>query len=346
LRKKAIIVKLGQIGDVIMAIPAARALYEQGYEVDWVVGRAARPLLECYSWVRVIPADDKAIFTGSLFARVNAIFRFWSAVVSSRYDICATLYYDSRFRILTLPIRARRKFSLSRRSNRTRELLLGRSYMDEFVRILRGEQDSCGEQSTPPLRPNVLPPSPLPPKSASRRVAIVPGGAANLVSRQVLRRWPIERYVALASELVVRDWEVVLLGGPEDSELRQYFARLTMTDCLGKLSLPEVIAVCDSCDAVVSHDTGPLHLAGLSKSCLVGIFGPSDPAMFLPRRSFVAGLWGGAGLACRPCYDGTNFAPCGFNACVHEVTVDMVLAELDRLLSARTAGVSSPWRIV
>ena len=126
-----------------MAIPAARALYEQGYEVDWVVGRAARPLLECYSWVRVIPADDKAIFTGSLFARVNAIFRFWSAVVSSRYDICATLYYDSRFRILTLPIRARRNFSLSRRSNRTRELLLGRSYMDEFVRILRGEQDSA-----------------------------------------------------------------------------------------------------------------------------------------------------------------------------------------------------------
>ncbi|HEY1649029.1 MAG TPA: glycosyltransferase family 9 protein [Terracidiphilus sp.] len=345
-RKKAIIVKLGQIGDVIMTIPAVKTLHEQGYDIDWVVGRAARPLLECYSWIRVIPVDDKAIFAGSFFERVKAILCFWSIVISTRYEMCATLYYDSRFRILTLPIRARRKFSLSRRSNRTRELLPGRSHTDEFVRLLGGKQDTCGEQSVSPLRPDKLPSSRLPLKSASRRVAMVPGGAANLVRKQGLRRWPIENYVTLATELVARCWEVVLLGGPEDSELSEHFERLTVTNCIGRLSLPEVISVCDSCDAVVSHDTGPLHLAGLSKSCLVGIFGPTDPAMFLPRRSFVAGIWGGQGLACRPCYDGTNFAPCGFNACMHQVTVEMVLVELDRLLSARSVGASSPWRFV
>ena len=47
-----------------MAIPAARLLYEQGFEIEWVCGRAVRPLLECYSWINLIPADDKAILRG------------------------------------------------------------------------------------------------------------------------------------------------------------------------------------------------------------------------------------------------------------------------------------------
>jgi heptosyltransferase II len=109
--------------------------------------------------------------------------------------------------------------------------------------------------------------------------------------------------------------------------------------------LPQVISACSASDAVITHDTGPMHLAGLSDACLVGLFGPTDPAMFLPRRPSSVGLWGGQGFACRPCYDGTNFAPCQFNGCMHQVTPQMVLRELDRLLDARSRGVASPWRI-
>jgi len=110
--------------------------------------------------------------------------------------------------------------------------------------------------------------------------------------------------------------------------------------------LPEVVSVCDASDAVVSHDTGPLHLAGLSESCLVGIFGPTDPSTFMPRRPSAVGIWGGQGFACRPCYDGRDFAPCKFNGCMHQVTPELVLRELDRLLSAKSHGVLDPGRIV
>src|SRR6185437_14021786 len=118
------------------------------------------------------------------------------------------------------------------------------------------------------------------------------------------------------------------------------------TDCIGTISLPELISVFDSCDAVVSHDTGPLHLAGLSAACLVGIFGPTDPATFLPRRDSCVGIWGGQGFACRPCYDGRAFAPCQFNGCMHQVTPELVLRELDRLLTARSQQTPVPWRVV
>jgi heptosyltransferase-2 len=337
-------VKFGQIGDVIMAIPAARALHERGFDIDWACGRAARPLLECYSWIRVIAADDKAILTGAPFARAQGIAGFWNKVAFRKYDLCATLYYDRRFHLLTLPVRSRRKLSLDRQS-RSKAFLPGRNHTDELLRALLEYEDGCRAQSAAPVRPDRLPPSPLPSRSGSRRIAIVPGGAVNLVRQQILRRWPIEGYVALAQQLMQRGWEVVLIGGPEDRWVAPYFRQLAVTDCIGAFTLPEVVSACDECDAVVSHDTGPLHLAGLSEACLVGIYGPTDPAMFLPRRPFAAGIWGGEGFACRPCYDGTNFAPCQFNGCMHQITPGIVLRELDRLLDAKARGIQSPWRI-
>jgi heptosyltransferase II len=341
----ALIVKLGQIGDVIMAIPAARALYDEGFEIYWVCGRAVRPLLESYSWINLIPTNDKELLLGSSFQRVNRLFRLWSKIAFRRFDLCAVLYYDSRYRLLTLPVWAHRKLSLSWRKRSTM-LIPGRHHTDEFTRILSGLEDTCRKQSIPPVRPDHLPPSPIPHKSVQGRVAIVPGGASNLIRQQYLRRWPIESYIELAQCLRNRDWEVVLIGGPEDLWVKPYFRDLPVTDLIDALSLPEVVAVCDTCDAVVSHDAGPLHLAGLSKASLIGLFGPTDPATRIPRRPFAVGIWGGQRYACRPCYDGRDFAPCKFNGCMRDVSPDLVLRHIDRLLDARSRGKSLAWEVI
>jgi heptosyltransferase-2 len=344
-RKKALIIKFGQIGDVIMAVPSVRSLYEQGFEIHWVCGKAAQPLLQCYSWINLILVDDKAILRGGALDRITGIARLWSKVILKKYDLCATLYYDRRFHLLTLPIRARHKLTLSR-NKRATSLLAGRHHTDEYLRVLLGLEDGCREQSSMPVRPDCLPVSPWQRRNVSRCIAIVPGGTNNVLGQQVLRRWPVERYVALTHLLLDRGWEVILLGGEEDAWVRPYFQQLDATDCIGKLSLPEVISACDACDAVVTHDTGPLHLAGLSTACIVGIFGPTDPATRVPRRSFVVGIWGGQGFACRPCYDGRDFAPCKYNGCMHQVTTELVLQELDGLLEDRLKDRPSPWRVV
>jgi heptosyltransferase-2 len=212
--------------------------------------------------------------------------------------------------------------------------------------MLLDREDGCLEQSAAPVRPDRLPPSPLPGRVAARRIVIVPGGTSNILGEQLLRRWPVASYVTVAQLLLDRGWELVLMGGPEDAWVRPHFEHLTLTDCVGTLSLAEVISACDSCDAVITHDTGPLHLAGLSEACLVGIFGPTDPSTRVPRRPGAVGIWGGQGFACRPCYDGRNFAPCRFNGCMHQVTPQLVLRELDRLLDARSRGLPIPWHVV
>ena len=67
--KRVLIVKLGAIGDVVMAIPAVHALHLQGHQVEWIVGSAAAAVLDCYSICRVIRADERAIVQGTVSER-------------------------------------------------------------------------------------------------------------------------------------------------------------------------------------------------------------------------------------------------------------------------------------
>ncbi|MDQ2832342.1 MAG: glycosyltransferase family 9 protein [Acidobacteriota bacterium] len=352
-RKRALIVKFGAIGDVIMAIPAVHALYQQGFDIHWVCGQAVQPLLACYSWIHTILVDDKRILNGTWLERAKSIGSLWSRISFKKYSLCATLYYDRRYRVLTLLVRTPRRIALSHDSRET-ALLPGRHHTEEYARVLLSMEDGCREQSIRPVLPDRLPEFPWHPKKGFRRIALVPGGgnalihelAAGRLPQQILRRWPVENYVAVARELVSRGWEVVLLGGPEDAWVDPHFEQLEVTDCIGKLSLPEVVSALNSCDAVITHDTGPLHLAGLSAACLIGIFGPVDPAMRIPRRPYAMAIWGGQDFACRPCYDGRDFAPCQFNGCMHQVTPSLVLRELDQLLAAQSRGEDRPWRIV
>lgn len=338
---KVLIVKFGAIGDVVMALPAVRVLYENGgdNQIDWICGPMVAPLLMCYPWIRTIVIDDRSLLKGSLTERLRALMSLWRAVGWVKYDLCAILYYDVRYRMVMLPVRARRKVILSR-TERGQKLIAARHHSDEYARVILGSVDTCRSRSLAPLRPEreQLPICGLPARQTKIRVGIMPGGASNMMRQQTLRRWPVARYAELARELLAQGYEVVMMGGPEDAWVRPEFSGLGIIDAIGTLTLPEVISACDTCDIVVSHDTGPMHLAGLSQAALVGLFGPTDPGNFLPRRDGVRGIWGGEGFACRPCYDGRDFAPCLDNGCIQQITVRMVLRQVDELLAERSLG--------
>jgi heptosyltransferase II len=340
-----LILKFGAIGDCIMAIPGAYAMHQAGYDIDWVCGQAVAPVLQLYPWIDVQVVDDRVLLRGGTRERTRAMLALWNVIGKKRYDVCATLYYDSRYKLLTLPVRAGRKVMLSK-FDRATMLLPGRHHTDEYARILTGRKDDETPWQLAPVPAPSLPDSPLARVPGKARIVLVPGGARNMMRDDALRRWPVESYVALAEMLLARGHEVVLCGGPDDAWTSPAFAALRVTDLTGKLSLVETLALFDSSAVTITHDTGPLHLAGITRSGLVTIFGPTDPHGRLPHRPGCIALWGGEGFACRPCYDGRDYAPCAHNGCVRQITPAMVLEHMDALLAAAAEGRQLPPRVV
>lgn len=354
--RRLLVVKLGAIGDVVMAIPGAAAMHTAGYAVDWVAGSAVAPVLALYPWIHVIPVEEPALLRGTFSERARGMLSLWRTLrrritAAGPYDLCAALYYDRRYRLLTLPVRPRGYIQLSEHDRRYR-LLPGRHHSDEYSRILSSRQDGERPTQLAPVPAPALPPAALPPSSRPR-IVLVPAGARNLLRDDALRRWPVENYVAVAAHLLRLGCEIVLAGGAEDGWASPYFAHLAataasgqFTNLIGSLSLVQTLSLLDSAVVTITHDTGPLHLAGITSTAIVTIFGPTDPHGRLPQRADCVALWGGEGFACRPCYDGRDYAPCAHNGCMHQVTPAMVLAETESLLEARRQGTSRPPRVV
>jgi heptosyltransferase-2 len=332
-----LIVKLGAIGDVVMALPAVKLFKERtGGEIHWMCGRTVVPLLRRFPFIdRLVEVNDRALLGPSPLASAGEIVRVWTMLAGRRYDTCAVLYYDWRYRLLVLPVRKKRLVTLSR-SNRARRLLPGRYHGDEYARILLGEDGLRPDRVTAVRPSSRLLTTPLA-KGIAKRVALVPGGARNALRDDPQRRWPLSYYVELAGALVARRYEVVLAGGPDDTWVSQAFAGLPVKNSIGRLSLDESIALFDTCDLVISHDAGPLHMATLSSAAVLALFGPTFPGERLPSHPELRVLWGGERLACRPCYDGREFAACSDNRCMKEISPSVVLAAAEEMLAEAPA---------
>ncbi len=335
--ERILVVRLGAIGDVLMLLPAVHALNERGARIDWLCGKSVSPLLELYPWIQRIVVDDVALYRGGTAARTVAMTKLWARLAARKYDFVATIQYDERYKLLTRTARVKRRLSLVH-GWREREILEGRPHAAEYARILGLEEDGFRTKNWRPLRPDKVPAlagMQARPAGLKGRIAIVPAGAKNVLRESSLRRWPVENYITLTRTLLSHGYQVVLTGNSDDAWVRDHFRGLAVEDWIGRTTLTELLALYDVCDAVVTHDTGCMHVAGISHAAIVALFGPTDPGNFLPRRHGVVGLWGGARLPCRPCYDGRDFAPCSRNGCMEDISPERVLEALDWLLAHR-----------
>ena len=58
------------------------------------------------------------------------------------------------------------------------------------------------------------------------------------------------------------------------------------------------------------------------------------PSQFLVEDERTVALWGGAHLACRPCYDGKELAACASNVCLSSIAPEAVVQTARRVLRA------------
>jgi heptosyltransferase-2 len=127
------------------------------------------------------------------------------------------------------------------------------------------------------------------------------------------KRWPYFR--EFASRL---DMQIVLLGSAGDPE---DFREIPGINLIGKTSLDDAIDLIAKAAAVVSNDSGLMHVAAASGRPLVALFGSSSPEHTGPQSPSAKVLW--LRLECSPCYKPE--CPLGHFRCMRELAVEQVL---------------------
>lgn len=341
-----LIVKLAALGDVAMASTLPHAIRERdpGAHVTWLCGNTVADLVRLFAGVdEVLTVDVDSLLCGHVGRRASALLAVWRLLAGRRFDEILMAHGDARYRALVLPVRASRLRALVHVPSRRMLPVPGRYHGDEYVRLLGDESRGpiVGHWPLADVRP-FLPPHRGAPLVG---VALVPGGARNLLRESALKRWPVEGYRELAIRLRRADVPVTLVGDAADAWVRPHFADLDVRDEIGTHGLTGTLNLLRTADLVISHDTGPLHLARLVRAPLLALFGPTNPSQFLTEDAGSGVIWGGAALACRPCYDGREFAACTNNLCMQDISAaavaDRALGMLSRdlvpLRSSRAA---------
>ncbi len=112
-------------------------------------------------------------------------------------------------------------------------------------------------------------------------VALCPGSTNSRA-----KRWPAERYAALA-DLLIEDCgvDIILIGAKEEFDVSETVASkmrrqpITLT---GDTNLAESIAVLSLVALLVTNDTGPAHIAAAIGRPVLAIFGPTNPLTTFP----------------------------------------------------------------
>lgn len=112
------------------------------------------------------------------------------------------------------------------------------------------------------------------------------------------RRWPVDRWAAVARHERERGHAVVVTGGPDEGGLGDAVARFAGIDAgavvAGRTGMVELAALVAAAGRVVCGDTGVAHLASAFATPSVVLFGPTPPARWgPPAAQHHVALWAG-----------------------------------------------------
>ena len=150
------------------------------------------------------------------------------------------------------------------------------------------------------------------------------------------KQWPVEHYAEVAKAMIERGWQVWLFGSGKDHEvnqkIKQYLPLSQHENCLnlaGETSLEDAVDLMSVASAVVSNDSGLMHIAAALNRPLVAVYGStsSDHTPPMNDQREILSL----NLECSPCFK--RECPLGHTNCMNQLGPDKVLGALDRLTS-------------
>lgn len=149
------------------------------------------------------------------------------------------------------------------------------------------------------------------------------------------KRWPEHHYAAVAAALIERGWRVALFGSGNDRPVAARIleqlppaARGRAVDLAGQTRLEEAVDLLSAATAVVSNDSGLMHIAAALARPLVVVYGSTSPAFTPPLAEAVEILQ--IPVDCGPCFQ--RECPLGHLKCLEGLAPAQVLDALARLV--------------
>lgn len=150
------------------------------------------------------------------------------------------------------------------------------------------------------------------------------------------KRWPISYFADVAKHKANLGWQVWLLGSDKDKDAAEQINRASGNVCnnfTGRTSLNEAVELMSLADAIVTNDSGLMHVAAALDKNIVALYGSSDPSFTPPlnKKAKIISLH----LDCSPCFKRQcPLYPPGHEShtrCLTEIKPDRVLDALSTI---------------
>jgi heptosyltransferase I len=282
--------RLSAIGDVCHAAAALNALERAWPDTrfTWIIGRLEAKLMSA-----ILPGIEFIIFDKRRMAA--ELLRLRRALGGRKFDLLLDLQLSIRASVVSTLVSAPIKLGFD--VARARELqwlftnariapAVHEHVLDSFMGFVR----ACGIAPGAAAWRLTLPASAL--EYAAR---LIPDRRRTLVispcSSHAARNWSAARYAAVADHAAgVHGMHVILAGGRSEAERRMgtaiaAAAHAPVVNQIGADTLPELLALLAQATALVSPDSGPVHMATMVGCPVVGLYAATRTARVGPYYS-------------------------------------------------------------
>jgi lipopolysaccharide heptosyltransferase I len=298
---RILVIRLGAVGDVVRTLPAVRLLRRTWPEarLAWAVERGPAPLLEGHPDIdellvlerRTIVAAARRLHPGAL----ATLRRFRRTLRRFAPELSVDFQSSFKSGLVAWMAGAPRRVGFDRADAREASHLFAtertRLPRPRISRVERAAHlaRAAGAAGGPLVVDLALGETER--KRGRERVRRLAGGRPAIAlapfssRRQAWKRYPLDRWAAIAGGLAAAGACVLVLHGPGD-EAAEAAALCSAAgrgvSPLGGGGLRDLAADVAAADLLVGGDTGPMHLAWASGVPVVALYGPTDPVLNAP----------------------------------------------------------------
>ena len=285
------ILRLSAIGDTCHVVPIIRTLQHvwPSTQLTWIIGKTEARLMKLVEGVELIIVDKRAGLSGLRNLRAQLRGR--------QFDILLHMQLALRASVMARAVNAPIKVGFDRERAREMQWLFTNEQITPRTR--EHVLDSFfGFLATLGIRERVLRwDIPLSADAQTYAEKLIPDSQPTLLispcSSHALRNWPADRYAAVA-DYAFREhgMRIILAGGPTTLERETGVAierllsmETPVVNQIGKDTLPQLLALLRRARVLIAPDSGPVHMATMVGTPVIGLYAATNPARSGPYLS-------------------------------------------------------------